>query len=102
MEVPVIIEVHDTGCGIPAENLDRVFTPFFTTKPVGSGTGLGLSITHSIVDSLGGKISVQSAVGKGTVVRIGVPEWPRALDESSLDLAVPRVTRNLWRLLEGR
>jgi two-component system cell cycle sensor histidine kinase/response regulator CckA len=69
----VVVEVHDTGRGIPRENLGRVFDPFFTTKPVGEGTGLGLSICHGIVKSLGGTINVENDVGGGTVFRVTLP-----------------------------
>ena len=69
----VIVEISDSGAGIPTELLDRVFDPFFSTKPVGIGTGLGLPICHRIVTSLGGEISVQSELGRGTVFRVGLP-----------------------------
>jgi PAS domain S-box-containing protein len=69
----VIVEVSDTGCGIPQEIMARIFDPFFTTKPVGVGTGLGLSICHSIVAAGGGEISVDSTVGKGTTFRVSLP-----------------------------
>jgi signal transduction histidine kinase len=68
-----VLEVEDTGDGIPAEIRSRVFEPFFTTKPVGVGTGLGLSICHGIVTSLGGEITVESEVGKGTAFRVLLP-----------------------------
>jgi len=68
-----VAEIRDTGPGIPPETLQRIFDPFFTTKDVGQGTGLGLSIAHSIVESLGGKISVESRVGKGTTFRVALP-----------------------------
>jgi two-component system NtrC family sensor kinase len=69
----VILEVGDTGQGIPAANLSRVFDPFFTTKGVGKGTGLGLSICYGIVDKMGGAISVSSNVGVGTTFNIRFP-----------------------------
>jgi PAS domain S-box-containing protein len=69
----VLIEVSDTGCGIPSEALGRIFDPFFTTKPVGVGTGLGLSICHNIVSSLGGDITVESQVDVGTTFRVLLP-----------------------------
>jgi signal transduction histidine kinase len=72
----VIVEVADTGCGIPRENLTRIFDPFFTTKPIGVGTGLGLAICHGIVKELGGRLDVDSEVGKGTVFRIELPAAP--------------------------
>ena len=69
----VVVEVRDSGSGIPTDVIGRIFEPFFTTKPIGVGTGLGLSISHSIVTSLGGQLSVESDVGKGTVFRIVLP-----------------------------
>ncbi len=68
-----VVEIRDTGPGIPQETLRRIFDPFFTTKDVGQGSGLGLSIAHSIVESLGGEISVESRVGKGTTFRVALP-----------------------------
>ena len=69
----VAIEVTDTGCGIPKENLERIFDPFYTTKPVGVGTGLGLAICHRIVSELAGAIEVESQVGRGTTFRVLLP-----------------------------
>ena len=68
----VAVEVEDTGCGIPAEHLTRIFEPFFSTKGK-EGTGLGLSVCHGIIQSLGGDISVESTVGKGTLLRVQLP-----------------------------
>lgn len=70
----VLIEVRDTGVGIPPDAREHVFEPFFTTKPIGVGTGLGLSICHSIVVGFGGTIEVESEVGKGTRVRVLLPK----------------------------
>lgn len=70
----VCIVVKDTGEGIPAENLERIFTPFYTTKA--KGTGLGLAIVQKIVESHGGNIEVRSEVGVGTEVRITLPVHP--------------------------
>ncbi len=69
----VWVEVADTGCGIPPENLKHIYDPFFTTKPVGTGTGLGLSITYGIVRKHGGRIDVQSEPAKGTTFRVALP-----------------------------
>jgi two-component system, NtrC family, sensor kinase len=69
----VVLEVSDTGCGIPAAQLPRLFEPFFTTKPAGTGTGLGLAICRGIVTGLGGEIDVESEVGRGTTVRLLLP-----------------------------
>jgi len=68
----------DTGCGIPREILDKIFDPFFTTKAVGKGTGLGLSICYSIMQRLGGSISVKSQVGEGTEFTVTIPYQPSA------------------------
>ncbi len=62
----VIVKVSDTGCGIADEDLNQVFTPFYTTKAPGSGTGLGLSNCYNIVDKMGGRIRVKSEMGVGT------------------------------------
>lgn len=69
----VEIMFSDDGCGIPAENLERIFEPFFSTKKERSGTGLGLSITYGLVNELGGKMDVVSAVGTGTTFIIKLP-----------------------------
>src|SRR5262249_27955289 len=68
-----VVEISDTGKGIPDELRARVFDPFFTTKPVGEGTGLGLSICLGIVRSLGGEILLESEVGKGSTFRVALP-----------------------------
>lgn len=66
----VFVDVEDTGAGINPENLKQIFNPFFTTKSPGKGTGLGLFIVRQIVEKNNGKISVQSELGKGTVVSL--------------------------------
>jgi PAS domain S-box-containing protein len=68
-----VIEIRDTGCGIPAEALARIFEPFFTTKPVGVGTGLGLSICHSIISAAGGRIDISSPPTGGCTVKLVLP-----------------------------
>jgi two-component system, NtrC family, sensor kinase len=69
----VIIEISDSGPGIPKETLARIFDPFFTTKKANEGTGLGLSISYSIVEKLGGRILVASEESKGTTFTIRLP-----------------------------
>ena len=69
----VALTVADTGMGIPPEHLDKIFTPFFTTKPVGQGTGLGLSACHGIVAAHGGEIRVDSEAGRGTRMTLLLP-----------------------------
>ena len=72
----VEISIVDTGCGIPEENLRRIFDPFFTSKDVGKGTGLGLSVSHGIVEAHGGLIEVESKVGEGSTFRVFLPLTP--------------------------
>ncbi|HET9990416.1 MAG TPA: ATP-binding protein, partial [Kofleriaceae bacterium] len=69
----VIVEIEDTGTGIPPHVMPRIFDPFFTTKARGVGTGLGLSISHQIVRSMGGDITVESAPGRGSTFRVTLP-----------------------------
>ncbi len=66
----VRIDVVDTGTGIPPEIVDRIFEPFFSTKPVGAGTGLGLATVYGIVKQSGGHVAIESVLGKGTVFSI--------------------------------
>jgi signal transduction histidine kinase len=69
----VHIQVSDTGTGIPEEIRDRIFEPFFTTKEVGKGTGLGLPICQRIVERLGGTLTIETEVGRGTSVAVDMP-----------------------------
>jgi two-component system NtrC family sensor kinase len=71
----VLVSVEDNGCGIPQENLSRIFTPFFTTKPVGKGTGLGLAICHGLVQNMGGEIRVESMAGRGSRFTVVLPAF---------------------------
>ncbi len=70
----VRVSVRDTGCGMTPEVRRRIFSPFYTTKPVGVGTGLGLSICHGIVSSLGGTIDVDTAPGEGSTFTVVLPK----------------------------
>ena len=69
----VYVSVGDTGAGMTSEQLAQIFSPFYTTKPVGKGTGLGLSISLNIVESMGGRIDVQSLPGKGSLFTVVLP-----------------------------
>jgi len=75
----VVVEVADTGTGIRAEDLSRIFDPFYTTKPTGVGSGLGLFVCQGIVTALGGEITVESQPGLGSTFRV----WLPALDEAA-------------------
>jgi C4-dicarboxylate-specific signal transduction histidine kinase len=72
----VVLEVEDTGPGVPRELEARLFQPFFTTKPVGEGTGLGLSVSYGIIDSLGGRIGYRSAPAGGAIFYFDLPVAP--------------------------
>ncbi len=76
----VAIDIKDSGCGIPPAVMKRLFTPFFTTKPVGLGTGLGLSICQNIIHGFGGEIEVESQVGHGTTFHILLPPSEETID----------------------
>jgi len=67
------LTVADSGCGLAPENLEKIYEPFFTTKPIGRGTGLGLATSRSIIDSYGGNITCESKLGVGTTFRILLP-----------------------------
>jgi signal transduction histidine kinase len=89
----VVVEVGDTGSGMPRDVLKRLFTPFFTTKPVGVGTGLGLSICHRIVTALGGDITVESVVGRGSTFRVTLPPAPLRREATTPMIAIPAPQR---------
>lgn len=78
----VLIDVTDTGCGIPPEHVTRIFDPFFTTKPVGQGVGLGLSVSYDIIKKHGGKLTFKSQTGVGTTFTIQLPVVAFAVDSS--------------------
>ena len=77
----VVVEVHDQGPGIPADRLEDIFHPFFTTKQ--TGVGLGLALVHQMVVEHGGEITVDSEVGKGSVFRITLPLEDVALQRTA-------------------
>lgn len=80
------IAIADTGPGLDEETKSKIFDPFFTTKPLGKGTGLGLAICYNILEKLGGRVDVQSEVGKGTTFTISLPPEPpqQQISENSL------------------
>ena len=115
----VAVEVEDNGCGIPAEDIERVLEPFYTTKPIGQGTGLGLSIVSNMVERFGGQLELRSRLGLGTTVRVLLPcspalprpaarQEPAALREGADDARIllveddPSVARALRRMLRRR
>ena len=69
----IFISISDTGPGIPPEAMDRIFEPFFTTKETGMGTGLGLAVSFSLVEKMGGNISVENTTGQGATFTIEIP-----------------------------
>ena len=75
----IVVSVEDNGCGIPPENMEKIFVPLYTTKPPGQGTGLGLSTTYGIIKGFGGDITVTSEPDVGTVFTVNLPpQSPRA------------------------
>ena len=76
----MLLEVADTGVGIPADLVPRIFDPFFTTKDVGHGTGIGLSMVHGFVNQSGGFVEIESEVGKGATMRLYLPRAEDAED----------------------
>jgi signal transduction histidine kinase len=69
----VLVKISDNGCGIPTENIAKIFNPGFTTRGVGVGTGLGLSISYNIIQTHNGEIKVDSLIGEGTSFTIQLP-----------------------------
>jgi two-component system, cell cycle sensor histidine kinase and response regulator CckA len=91
----VLIEVADTGVGIPAENMSRIFDPFFSTKELGSGTGLGLSTVYGIVKQTGGFVFVESCPGQGAAFEIYLPRYKG-------EDAIPNVRSDITELWAGK
>ena len=102
----VVIDVADNGCGIPPENMSRIFDPFFSTKEnvVGSGTGLGLAMVYGIVRQTEGFIRVNSAVGRGTIFSIYLPRFENGNeaeeDEGSKEIVTGRDGTPILRVQE--
>lgn len=95
----VRVAISDTGTGMPPEIAARIFTPFFTTKPVGVGTGLGLAICHQLVGALGGEIAVDTAAGRGTTFSVTLPPLTGDAPAKTTTLKIPIVLRRRARLL---
>ena len=70
----LVLDVQDNGCGMDAKTASRIFDPFFTTKEEGLGTGLGLYISKNLLEAVGGSISVESEIGRGTTIRVVIPD----------------------------
>ena len=83
----VTLRISDNGCGIAPENLQRIFEPFYTTRPVGGGTGLGLSLSYGIIQKHHGRIEVESALGAGSTFTVWLP-----LDPECAPAAPPQIT----------
>lgn len=81
----VLIEVSDTGTGVPQEIVDKIFDPFFTTKDEGKGTGLGLSTVHGVIGQMGGTIVLENAPDKGAIFRIYLPAFLGEIEEEIED-----------------
>jgi PAS domain S-box-containing protein len=83
----VVLTVRDTGVGIPAEHRGRIFEPFFTTKPRGRGTGMGLAMVYGIVRNHGGTVEVESEEGRGTTIRVLLPEAEAVPESAEAEVA---------------
>lgn len=92
VEQQVIVLMKDTGVGIEKENIQKVFDPFYTSKPVGKGTGLGLSVCYGIIKQFGGTLTITSEKGKGTVVTIILP----VEQKEGQQLNQPTALKSLW------
>ena len=98
----VELSVTDTGPGIPAPVLDRIFEPFFSTKEVGKGSGMGLATVHGIVHDHSGHVVVESASGAGTTFRVLLPPLDPAIEGSRVGTRTPAAARSAFEPLRGR
>ena len=89
----VKISFTDTGVGIPEENLDKIFEPFFTSKKVGEGTGLGLSVSYGLIKNHGGEIKVKSKENQGTTFTVILPIPGEKVTSESKDERVATICR---------
>lgn len=90
----VKVSIADTGCGIPADVMEKIRDPFFTTKEVGKGTGLGLSIVDRIITAHGGSLDIQSEVGAGTMITVTLPQGDVAAEGDAAMEQLLRSTAN--------
>ena len=95
------IEVSDSGKGIPRENLNKIFEPFFSTKSPGKGTGLGLFVTRGIIEKLGGTVEAESAVGQGSSFCVKLPKHPEPTDKFSATSAGNCIENIMSHLKDG-
>jgi signal transduction histidine kinase len=79
----VVTQIEDSGTGIAQENLGRIFSPFFTTRKAGGGIGLGLYVARHIAEKNGGRITVKSEIGKGTIFTVILPESQKTGEKSA-------------------
>jgi signal transduction histidine kinase len=84
-----VVEISDTGVGISPDVQERIFQPFFTTKPVGQGAGLGLAICQGIVSALGGDITFETEVGRGSSFRVNLPALPSVQEPAPVQRSAP-------------
>ena len=103
----VLVEVADTGTGIPAKIVDKIFDPFFSTKEVGKGTGLGLSTVYGIIKQTGGFVYVETAENKGATFRIFLPRHVAtaqeiAVEQAETEAMAARARRGRRRASAGR